>query len=58
MKSAMYACCEEDLDFLRAYLAGPCSHSWCSVCFCSTSNFDLSMRWVVVYELKLDCMCM
>ena len=22
MKSAMYACCEEDLDFLRAYLAG------------------------------------
>ena len=22
MKSAMYACCVEDLDFLRAYLAG------------------------------------
>ena len=22
MKSVMYACCEEDLDFLRAYLAG------------------------------------
>ena len=22
MKSAMYACCQDDLDFLRAYLAG------------------------------------
>ena len=43
MKSAMYACCEEDLDFLRAYLAG--------------LVLTLGVQYVSVLQVILICLC-